>query len=469
MLVTPNNVKKLSGSFIFGDKVTAKAHPSLSKDIFAELWNGYCFRSSHLAVETAESLSFSVGSSTPADHNGFDFALRVTTDGISITSDTREGLARGFLTLIERIEPVELAEGRVSLKVDCCDICDAPDVAVRMVHLCIFPETDLFFLKRMLRFCGMLKYSHVILEFWGTLKYDCLKELAWECGYTKDELRPILSEARALGMELIPMFNHWGHATACRLCSGKHVVLDQNPALQVYFSPNGWSWNIEREDVRELLRGVRREMCELCGEGSYFHLGCDEVYECEQDVHMTKVFLEYLRELTDELLAEGRRPIIWGDMFLYNHGGDNENRYHYHCKNEEIEKLLFEGADRRVLIADWEYNATKKPIDTALLFKKQGFEVICCPWDNTDANVNVNVETVKENGLYGVMHTTWHTLAIEKNSGTRRLIVCAEKCWQTEGEKPVPINYATRAAEAWRKVGFTDGDYANSGWLKKQI
>ena len=88
---------------------------------------------------------------------------------------------------------------------------------------------------------------------------------------------------------------------------------------------------------------------------------------------MTEVFLDYLHELTDELLAEGRRPIIWGDMFLYDHG-EGYDKYHFHCKNEEIEKLLFEKADRRVLIADWEYNATKTPLHSSLLFKEQGFE-----------------------------------------------------------------------------------------------
>ena len=62
--------------------------------------------------------------------------------------------------------------------------------------------------------------------------------------------------------------------------------------------------------------------------------------ECEfLDIRIDREFscaeiMERLnRELTDELLAEGRRPIIWGDMFLYDHGINQENKYHYHCKN----------------------------------------------------------------------------------------------------------------------------------------
>lgn len=468
MLITPNNVKKTEGSFIFGGQVRAKAHSSLCAPLFAQLWQGYSFRSSELEVDADDKLCFTVGEVAPLDPEGWDHVIKVTPTGISLTSDTREGLARGFLTLIERIEPMELGGGNARLKIDCCEIKDSPDLGVRMVHVCVLPETDLLFIKRVIRVCGMLKYSHILCEFWGMLKFNCMKELAWSFGYSKEELAPLFEEARALGMEIVPMLNHWGHATGCRLASGKHVVLDQNPALQCLFSPNGWSWDIRREDVRRLHKEMRRELIKLCGEGGYFHLGCDEVYECEQDIEMTETFIEYLREVTDELMAEGRRPIIWGDMFLYDPGAPNENRYHFHCKNTDIEKILLERADRRVVIADWEYNATKKPLDTALMFKAQGFDVICCPWDNTDENVHANVDTVKDHGLFGVMHTTWHTLA-RGMRGMRRLLLCAERCW-TKGELPSTcINYSTRMQEAWRKVYFTNGDYSDSGWMKDQL
>ena len=469
MLITPNNVQKTTGSFFFGKDVTAKAHGTLCADIFSELWQGYTYRTSKLTVENTDKLIFTVGNAAPIDCDGYDYALNITEGGIYLASNTQEGLARGFISLIERIEPVELSNERAVLKLDCCEIRDNPALAVRMVHICVFPETDLLLFRRIMRMCGMLKYSHVVLEFWGMLKFDCMKELAWDIGFTKDEVRPILDEVRAMGAEIVPMFNHWGHATACRLMSGKHVVLDQNPALQMLFSPDGWSWDLENQDVRKLHRAIRRELCELCGEGDYFHLGCDEVYECEEDIHMTEVFLDYLRELTDELLAEGRRPIIWGDMFLYDHG-EGYDKYHFHCKNETIEKLLFEKADRRVLIADWEYNATKTPLRSSLLFKEQGFDVICCPWDNTDANVKTNVETVKENSLCGIMHTTWHTLT-DSGRGMRRIVLAARLAWQ--GDTANGNNYrndlSTRAASAWRKIYFTDGDYRKSGWTPEQI
>ena len=43
---------------------------------------------------------------------------------------------------------------------------------------------------------------------WGMLNFDCMKELSWPHGFTKEQIRPLLAEAHDLGMEIIPMFNH---------------------------------------------------------------------------------------------------------------------------------------------------------------------------------------------------------------------------------------------------------------------
>jgi hypothetical protein len=112
-------------------------------------------------------------------------------------------------------------------------------------------------LKKCVRSCAIAKYSHIIFEFWGMLKFDCMKELSWPFAYSKEEIKKIVSEANALGVEIIPMFNHLGHASACREINGKHVVLDQNPQMEYLFESYGWAWNLKRDDVRSLLSKVR--------------------------------------------------------------------------------------------------------------------------------------------------------------------------------------------------------------------
>lgn len=94
-----------------------------------------------------------------------------------------------------------------------------------MIHLCVFPETDLYYMKKIIRLIGLCQYTHIVL-------------------------------ARRRYM--------------------KHVVLDQDPALQEYFTPDEWSWNISSLKVQKLLADVRSELYELFGTGSYMHLGFDE-------------------------------------------------------------------------------------------------------------------------------------------------------------------------------------------------
>lgn len=141
-----------------------------------------------------------------------------------------------------------------------------------MIHICVFPDTELYFLHKILRMCVVLKYTHIVLEFWGMLKLDAMKELSWDIAFTKSEIKPIIDEVVDAGVEIIPMFNHWGHAAQSRAIHGRHVVLDQNPRKQMYFRKNGWVWDVKKPMVRELMRNVRNELIELCGDGKYFHM-----------------------------------------------------------------------------------------------------------------------------------------------------------------------------------------------------
>lgn len=186
--------------------------------------------------------------------------------------------------------------------------------------------------EKNLRLAGVMQYTHVVLEYWGTLRYDCLKELAWPQAFDKTFAKDMAREIREMGMEAIPMLNHLGHASACRVSGGKHVVLDQNPRLAPLFSPDGWSWNAESSKVQELLAAVRRELYDIYPDAKYIHLGCDEVYSYERGEEDQRKMRVFMTALLAQVSAEGKTPMIWGDMLLNaeNVGivGDKER---YHC------------------------------------------------------------------------------------------------------------------------------------------
>ena len=466
MIFNPQFLQKSEQHLILPALVSASTHSCLHCAPLREFFHNFTFGTSCLELSMTENYTFSVGTAKELPLDGYDYSINVEPTGIHILAKSEQTLIHAFMTLLDRFKAVEL-EGRTATSIECCQIRDRAEIQNRMIHFCVFPETELWELRRFIRFSAALKYTHVILEFWGMLKYDCLKELAWPNGYEKDEVRPIIKEARELGLEVVPMFNHWGHAAQCRSLHGKHVTLDQNPALQTYFSEDGWCWNIENPKVKALLREIRAELIELCGDSSYFHIGCDEAVGFDFTKENMDAFAEFLDEISEEMAKVNRRAIAWGDMFAYNSPdyryNQTKGRYYCHAPTAEAARYLLDKIDKRIVIADWQYEVKETPIETALTFRDAGFDCMICPWDLGTEPIKAGVKTVKRESLSGIIHTTWHTLS----TGTPYILLTAvesfEDCTQT-----IPT-LRSHAASLLRKVMPAKGDYKKAGWSQIQV
>ncbi len=462
MMFHPKKLNRTDGSFVFAGEVTARANGCFREEIFREFWHGFTYHCSDLTVEETDEFVFRMGDTAALPLNGEAYSIRVEKNGLCVYAENRNNLILGFMTLIDRIEAIDADDGATALTIGCCEITESPAVGTRMAHFCVFHETELWELQRFLRFCAALRYSHVIVEFWGMFRYDCMKELAWPHAYTKEELKPIMKEAADLGLEIVPMFNHWGHAAGCRVMHGKHVVLDQNPALETYFCENGWCWDIRKPKVRDLLRSIRRELTDLCGDGSYFHIGCDEAYgfDLNTEAGMNAV-CDFINGIADEMDEENRRILVWGDMFLYRYSHYNpKNSYAANAPSPESETYLLNRLSRKVIIADWQYDANEAPVETSEVFLKYGFDCMICPWDRSRAKTKSCLTTAKEMNLAGFIHTTWHTLS----SGTPYTAMAAVGCFEDS-----PALDHTGTAALLRKVYFVNGDWQKAGWAKQEI
>lgn len=469
-MFSPNYVKKSDGVFRFGKTVKARADACLANDSVRDFWHGFCCRSCELDVSVCDEPIFEIGKAKRPDLDGNSYAVNVESAGICIAGDGKKGLINGYMTLLHQIRISSITEDGAVFEIPCGEFKEKPRVANQMVHFCVFPETKLWELERFIKLCAALKYSHLVLEFWGMLQYDCLKELGWSFAFSKDRIRPLIKTANELGLEIIPMFNHWGHASASRMIYGKHVVLDQNPRLQPLFGADGWTWNIENPQTVKLLGEVRGELIDLCGEGGYFHIGCDEAYNFDLTVENYTVLTDMLNNVSRELAQCGRRPIIWGDMLVAKRDSFNpNNRYTASCKSTQLEELILSALDRNIIIADWQYNSKEAPIETALVFKAAGFDTLVCPWDGTfgASSILPCIKTAVDNDLAGVMHTTWNTLSI----GMPDVCRAAFASWSDSAENNSrPHNFfAVNCAKILRAVFPVNGDYEKAGWYPEQI
>ena len=464
MIFHSQNLIKKVGSLVLSGEINAIAHSCLNKNIIKEFWRNFTFQGSTLNISESNEFIFSIGNTKPLLIDDCDYSINVDPDGICICAENEKNLIRGFMTLLDRFHAIDHEE-TLAVEIACCQIKDKPMIQNRMVHFCIFPETELWELQRFIRFCGALKYTHVVLEFWGMLKYDCMSELSWRHGFTKEQIKPIIQEANDLGLEIIPMFNHWGHASAGRVMQGKHVVLDQNPTLQTYFSDDGWCWDIRNPKVKKLLRQIREELIELCGKGDYFHIGCDEAYNFEMTKENMDLICDYINGISEEMRLQNRRVIVWGDMFLYRHSHYNpNNKYACNAPTAEAEQYMLGLLSRELVIADWQYDAKQSPVETASVFAQADFDCLLCPWDQGAAQMNSVITTVKEQKLMGVLHTTWHTLS----RGTPYVTHAAIGSFDGV-DACVPRRIRTNTAALLRKVLPANGDYEKSGWSKIQV
>ena len=449
--------------FVLNPNCIFRVSQGIDQGLLRELLDGYTYRSDYAFENNSALCEIAIGVVADEREDCVEETaiLNVTEEGVRIVGSDSASLMRGFLTMLSRIEYDRVTD---SFRIPCGRVEERPQMAFRAVHLCLFPETPLRFLQKCIRVCGLAKYSHIVLEFWGMLKLDCMAELAWPFAYTKDEIRPLMDEARALGMEIIPMFNHLGHASANREMYGKHVVLDQNPRLEYLFTMHGWEWNFESKEVRDLLKQVRQELIALCGEGSYFHLGCDEAYSLGYGENRAETLCRYLNGIATELREQGRRAVIWGDMLLLRRDFAGEpQKYSCNMENEQIWKTLLDGLDRDIIIADWQYHLTCDKWKSSLFLKNAGFDVICCPWD-TQANARSAIVNIQAQELFGLMYTTWHTLA----KGFPIMLYAGRAAYSGQTEiHPKEVRFS--AAEAVRRVMPANGIYENAGWSEKVI
>lgn len=461
MIFHPQNLIRTEDSFRLEGEISAAAHPCLNKDIIKSFWHSFTFQSSILNITECEELVFKIGNAVPLSLDDCEYSININSDGICVCAKNERELIHGFMTLIDRFQAADGGEAPAA-ELDCCQIKDKAIIQNRMVHYCVFPETELWELRRFIYFCGALKYTQIVLEFWGMLKYDCMRELSWSSAFTKEQIKPIVREANDLGIEIVPMFNHWGHASSGRVKYGKHVVLDQNPALQTYFSGDGWCWDIRKPKVKALLRQIRDELTELCGNGNYFHIGCDEAYNFEFTSESMKDICDFINEISEELRAHNRRAIAWGDMFLYRHPHYNPNNsYTCNAPSPEAERYMLEHLHRDVIVADWQYDTKQSPVETAAVFTRAGFDCILCPWDRGIEQMNAVLSTVKEQSLTGFLHTTWHTLS----NGMPYVALAAVGGY----EKTDRYGILTHSAALLRRVMPACGNYAKAGWSRSQV
>lgn len=481
VLPKPSICEEKSGAFSFRDQLYLHVSADFSMPAFearcAEWFANYTCQKGKLELirhrETGHTAALSLQKeiTLPAQKTEYEYELQIQPELVTIVYTEQVGLIHAFVSFLQLLEPYARKTGTFS--VPCVRLADRPALQMRAMHLAVFPETSLTELKKAIRMCGFLKCTHMVLEFWGTLQLDCVKELAWEQAYSKREIAELVLDGEAFGIQFIPMCNSLGHAAYSRFRTGKQVLLDQAPEYEELFLESGWTWDVSKEETRALLSAVRKELMELF-HAPYFHLGCDEAYAADgrwdgHQIQENRAFVSYLNDLAQDVRAHGRMPIFWGDMFLSN------DTFPYpfcgnvsgHCLNcEENLKQLTPDA----CLVDWQYNIKEDQPESVEYFLqyRDPKKLLLASWNETD-NIRGRCALARKYGLLGMIGTTWNRL---QSDFSKVIVYTACQMWSED------LHYAdlcgwevlkTFAARHLSKLVPCHGNYAEAGFFPQEL
>ena len=453
-------------NYIIGDNVKIKMPSAFINDTVKEMVFGFLFRSVEVEYVPTNNTEIVIGDGLPVSFLG-ESVSSVTEKGVYIgAKDKGELMVTLFATLALAVA-FDLEKGGVKISLPCGKKEFNPPVKRRMIQFCVVPNITANQMVKLCKLAGALGYTHIILEFWGTFKYDFLKELSWkEHALEKDQVKKIIKTIRDLGMTPVPQLAHFGHASGCRLIGGKHVVLDQNPALAHLFSADGWWWNFENPKAREVLENARKELYEVFGDGEYIHIGFDESFSYPTDRKATEKLCDYIEDLCGEIVGEGRTPLLWGDLYLHEPtvGIGKETGYEGNCESKEKSDYMFSRFPKGAIVCDWQYFVKESPWKSTEYFKKKGLNYMICPWFDS-ASIEPAIETIKQLGCYAYLQTTWDAILKGELYG---LFSWYYKLFEINREV-VKIGHALNNAAFLRKLSFADGEYNSSGWLKEDF
>ena len=246
---------------------------------------------------------------------------------------------RGFVYGIGRLHQLTRV-GRVPLG----RVRDFPSLPVRGFQINFHalrhlkPQDAVHVLESMARW----RLNTVLLEYGDRYPYRKHTAIRADDALSPAELDMVLSHARSLGIEPVPLHQCLGHVDFILQSDGYAHLREEDEKRDQWCPSNSASFDLFREladDVVETHDGMR-----------YLHIGGDEARrlgQCPQCAETarrqgpSRLYIEFVVKAIEHVKSYGLTPIIWDDMLCR------------HC--EVIDEL-----PRDVVIMYWEYWTTQK-------------------------------------------------------------------------------------------------------------
>ena len=337
--------------------------------------------------------------SIPAE--GYQLELKPT-GPIGIAASDDAGFFYGMQTASQLLA--------VPKQVPCCRIADRPSLKERGYMLDVsrdkIPTMDT--LKKMIRSLALLRYNSLQLYMEHTFAFAA-HERVWAgfTPFTPEDIMELDAFCREYFIELVPNLNSFGHLGRWLRHEPYKEMAECDPP---YISK---STGIPMQDVLQPCRKSLEFMDSLYAEflpnftSRKFNIGCDETVELGKGKSaalcrkkgVTRVYLDFLKQLAAKASARGFQVEFWGDIIMH-------------------EPELIKELPKKITALEWGYEAGHPFERDTLLFRKSGVDFLVCPgtsaWNailgrtaNMIENITSAVRHGSRNGARGILMTDW--------------------------------------------------------------
>ena len=244
----------------------------------------------------------------------------------------------------------------------------------------------------------------LVMEWEASYPYQNNATISNELAYTRDEVRDFIDYSEALGIDVIPLQQCFGHVEYI-LRHDRYSELKEDRKEISQLCP------LKEEADSMLFADLFADMAAMHS-SDYIHIGGDETYllghcpACSLKAATegkSKLFVDYMKMMCNIVISLGKRPVMWADILL------------------KYPEAATEMPDQAIFI-DWNYGWKTDYFGNIAALQAQGLEFWGSPsirshpdnyyvtcWEKHFNNQRNFIPYSREAGYTGIVMTSWST------------------------------------------------------------
>jgi len=265
-----------------------------------------------------------------------EYLLEVSPRGITVTAGSRSGFLHASSTLAQVRDGPILPVGKVR---------DYPRLATRGIHLTFetIRQMQAGDMMALITSAAKLKLNTILIEFGDRFPFEKHAVVRSPSALTREEVQRIVSHARSLGVQAIPLLQSLGHLDYV-LKHDEYADIREEDEVRHQMCPTN-------EKSFQTFTELAEEILSLFPDTCFMHIGADETRQlgvcprCSEEAKAGgkgALYLRHTNKVCSWLSDRGITPILWDDIL---------------CAHPQVLEALHESA----WITYWDYWTTSSP------------------------------------------------------------------------------------------------------------